>query len=159
WEQLSVATGSPLKVFTWVWLVLWISALATVVFVLFWRRDRLPDHVREMILFAGTSLVLGTTGFACFLKLAARPTHRWYYMTLIAFAAVCLDAMLFAVWRWARAAALILAALTVSATLLFELSAVICRQTNVDLIAAQLTTRVTPNDYVIVHPWYCGVSF
>ena len=48
---------------------------------------------------------------------------------------------------------MILAALTISTTFLFELPAVKCRQTNVDLIAARLSTEVAPNDYVIVHPW------
>jgi hypothetical protein len=27
------------------------------------------------------------------------------------------------------------------------------------LIAARLSTVVAPNDYVIVYPWYCGVTF
>src|SRR5262249_28031923 len=43
WEQLAVATGSPLTVFTWVWVALWIGALTTAICVLFWLRDRLPD--------------------------------------------------------------------------------------------------------------------
>src|SRR5207253_10466456 len=38
WKQLSVATGSLLTVFTWLWVALWIGALAATVFVLFWRR-------------------------------------------------------------------------------------------------------------------------
>ena len=71
WKQLSEATGSPLPVFTWVWVALWIGALAAAISVLFWRRDRLPEHVRGLILFAGTSLVLGAAGYAVFLKLAA----------------------------------------------------------------------------------------
>ena len=54
---------------------------------------------------------------------------------------------------------MILAAVTISTTFLFELPAVKCRQTNVDLIAARLSSEVAPNDYVIVHPWYCGVTF
>jgi len=29
----------------------------------------------------------------------------------------------------------------------------------VDLIAARLSTEVAASDYVIVHPWYCGVTF
>jgi hypothetical protein len=77
----------------------------------------------------------------------------------MAFSAVCLDAIFFAAWRWARPAAIILAALTISAAFLFEPPAVKCRQTNVDLIAARLSTAVAPNDYVIVHPFYCGVTF
>src|SRR5438094_773663 len=159
WNQLSEATGSPLTGFTWVWVALWIGALAATIFVLFCRRDRLPQHARRLILFAGTSLVLGAAGYTVFLKLAALPTHYWHYVPLMAFSAVCLDAMLFAVWRWARSAAIILAALAISTTFLFQLPAVKCRQTNVDLVAATLSSEVAPNDYVIVHPFYCGVTF
>jgi hypothetical protein len=31
--------------------------------------------------------------------------------------------------------------------------------TNVDLIAAKISGEVAPNDFLIVHPWYCGVTF
>jgi hypothetical protein len=159
WKELSEATGSPLTVFTWVWVALWIGALAATISVLFWLRDRLPDRVRGLILFAGTSLVLGAAGYAFFLKLSEYPTYPWHYVPLMAFSVVCLDAMFFAVWRWARPVATILAVLTISTTFLFELPAVKCRQTNVDLIAAGLSNEVAPNDYVIVHPFYCGVTF
>src|SRR6266446_922684 len=159
WKQLAVATGSPLPGFTWVWVALWIGALAATISVLFWRRHRLPDRVRGLILFAGTSLILGAAGYAVFLKLAELPTHPWHYVPLMAFSAVCLDAIFLAAWRWARPAAMILAALTISTTFLFELPAVKCRQTNVDLIAAGLSSEVAPNDYVIVHPFYYGVTF
>jgi hypothetical protein len=159
WKQLSVATGSPLTVFTWVWVALWIGALAAAICVFFWCRNSLPDRVRGLILFASTSLVLGAAGFAFFLKLSEYPTQPWNYAPLMAFSAVCFDTIFLAAWRWARPAAVILAALTISATFLFELPAVKCRQTNVDLVAARLSTEVGPNDYVIVHPWYCGVTF
>ena len=159
WKQLSEATGSPLTVFTWVWVALWIGSLAAPIFVLFWRRDRLPEHVRGLILFAGTSLLLGAAGYALFLKLAELPTHPWHYVPLMVFSAVCLEATLFAAWRWMRPAAMVLAALTISMTFLFELPAVKCRQTNVDLIAASISSEVAPNDYVIVYPFYCGVTF
>src|SRR5207248_6572557 len=154
WKQLSVATGSPLTVFTWVWVALWIGALAAAISVLFWRRDRLRDRVQGLILFAGTSLVLGAAGYAFFLKLSEYPTYPWNYVPLMAFSAVCLDAMFFAVWGWARPAAMILAAVTISTTFMFELPAVKCRQTNVDLIAARFSSEVAPNDYVIVNPFF-----
>jgi hypothetical protein len=157
WEQLAVATGSPLTVFAWVWVALWIGAFAAAISALFWRAHRLPE--RSLILFAGTSLVLGAAGYAFFLKLTEYPTQPWNYAPLIAFSAVCLDAVLFTAFRWARPAAMILAGLTISATFLFELPAVKCRQTNVDLVAARLFAEVAPNDYVIVHPWYYGVTF
>jgi hypothetical protein len=159
WKQFSLATGSPLPVFTWVWVALWTGALAAAVCVLFWRRNSLPDRVRGLILFAGTSLVLGAAGFALFLKLAGFPTQLWYYVPLMAFSIVCLDTIFLAAWGWARPAAMILAALTIATAFVFELPAVICRQTNVDFIAAQLSTQVAPNDYMIVDPWYCGATF
>src|SRR5262249_18314657 len=153
-KEFSVATGSPLTVFTWVWVALWIGALVAAISVLFWRRDRLPEHVRGLILFAGTSLVLGAAGYALFLKLAALPTQPWHYVPLMAFSAVCLDTIFLAAWPWARPAAMILAALIISTTFLFELPAVKCRQTNVDLIATRLSSDAVPNDYVIVHPFF-----
>ncbi len=159
WEEFSVATGSPLTGFTWVWVALWIGALAAAISVLFWRRDRISEHVRGLILFASTSLVLGAAGYAVFLKLAELPTQPWHYVPLMVFSAVCLDTIFLAAWRWAQPAAMILAALTISMTFLFELPAVKCRQTNVDLIAAQLSSELAPNDYVIVHPFFCGVTF
>jgi len=159
WEELSLATGSPLTGFTWVWVALWIGAFAGTISVLFWRRFSLPDRVRGLILFAGTSLVLVAAAYALFLKLAELPTQPWHYVPLMAFSAVCLDAIFLATWRWARPAAIILAALTISMTFVFELPAVKCRQTNVDLIAASLSSEVAPNDYLIVHPFFCGVTF
>src|SRR5262249_34411207 len=87
WKQLSETTGSPLPLFTWVWVALWIGGLAATISVLFWRRDRLPEHVRGLILFAGTSLVLGAAGYALFLKLVALPTHPWHYVPLMGFSA------------------------------------------------------------------------
>jgi hypothetical protein len=159
WQQLAQAMASPLPVFTWVWVALWIGAVATSMFVLLWRRARLPDRVRSVILFAGTSLVLAAAGYAVFLKLNALPTLPRYYVPLLVLSAVCLDAVLFTVSGWARPAAMILAVLAISTTFLFELPAVKCRETNVDLVAAKLSSEVVPNDFVIVYPWYCGVTF
>ena len=124
-----------------IWVALWIGAIAAAICVLFWRWDRLPDPVGGVILFAGTSLVLGAAGYAFFLKLAKYPTQPWNYVPLLAFSAVCIDTIFLAAWRWARSAATILAVVTISTAFLFELPSVICRQTNVDLIAAHLSTQ------------------
>ena len=159
WEEFSMATGSPMTGFTWVWVALWIGALAAAISVLFWRRDCLSEHVRGLILFASTSVVLGAAAYAVFLKLAALPTHPWHYVPLMAFSAVCLDTIFLAAWRWARPAAMILAVVTIATTFLFELPAVKCRQTNVDLLAAPLSSEVAANDYVIVYPFFCGTTF
>jgi hypothetical protein len=90
WMQLSAATGYPLTIFAWLWVALWIGALAAVISVLFWQRDRLPEHVRGVVLFAGTSLILGTAGYALFSKLSDYPPHTWHYVPLMSFSAVCI---------------------------------------------------------------------
>src|SRR5207237_8011418 len=131
WKQLAVATGSPLTVFTWVWVALWIGAVAAAICVLFWHRDRFPDRVRGLILFASTSLILGAAGFAFFLKLAALPTQPWYYVPFMTFSVVCLDTIFFTAWRWGGPAAPILALVTTASAFVFEQPPVICRQTNV----------------------------
>jgi len=159
WKQFALAIGSPVTGFTWVWVALWTGALATTIYVLFCNRDRLPDRARSRILFAGTTVVFGTAGFAVFLKLAALPIQPRYYVPLMALSVVCFDTIFLAAWRWTRSAAMILAVVTITAAFLFELPAVICRQTNVDFIAAGLSPEATSNDYVIVHPWHCGVTF
>jgi hypothetical protein len=159
WEQLAVATGSPLTIFTCVWVAFWVGLIAAAIFVLLWRRDRVPERVRGLILFAGTSVLLGAAGYALFLKLAQYPTHPWHYVPLMVFSAVCLDAMFFAMWPSARPAAMILAALTIPSAVVFDLPAVKCRQTNVDLVAASVSSEVAPNDFVIVYPFYCGTTF
>jgi len=41
---------------------------------------------------------------------------------------------------------------------LFALPAVKCRQTNVDLIPPVFSAEGGSNDYVIVHPFFCGVT-
>jgi hypothetical protein len=33
------------------------------------------------------------------------------------------------------------------------------RFTNVDLVAQRLTKEAAPNDFIIVNPWYCGITF
>src|SRR5207247_1362365 len=45
WKVFSVATGSLFTGFTWVWVALWIGALATAICVLFCRRGRLLNYI------------------------------------------------------------------------------------------------------------------
>jgi len=159
WQQLSEATGSPLTIFTWVWVAFWVGLIAAAIFVLLRRHDRVPEHARGLTLFAGTNLVLGVAGYAVFLKMSQYSTHMWNYVPLMVFSAVCLDTMFFTVWRWGRPAAMIFAALTIPSAVVFDLPAMKCRQTNVDVIAARIATEVAPNDYIIVYPFYCGTTF
>ena len=60
--------------------------------------------------------------------------------------------------RWAEPVLTAFVAIAVIASFLLNRAPLECRQTNVDLVAARLLKEAAPNDYIIVNPWYFGVS-
>lgn len=160
WQNLSVATGYPLPAFNWVWVALCVVAVGVLGVSLFRRAFGPPQkNGNDLTPFAGVAMVVALVTFAVFLKTADLPTQAWYYTTLIAFVAVCLDAIFSTTHRWARLALVPFAAWAGIAALLWGLPTLETRQTNVDTLAARLNGEVSIDDYVIVHPWYCGATF
>ena len=160
WEKFSTAVGFQWLGFSWLWPALCLSAMGMSLLVVLPRAQ--PASViprQDLILFGAVALVVGVAGSILFLKLSDLPAEPRYYLPLMAFAAVCLDAILPECHRRAQPALITFAALTTVATLLCETPALKCRQTNVDVIAARLIKEAAPDDYIIVNPWFCGVSF
>jgi len=115
----------------------------------------------DLPLFAGTTALVSALGFAVFLWYAALPTEPWYYLPLLALAAVCFELGL-PVSGHVRAAVAGLCIVTsvLSASLaLIEHKTINWRFTNVDIVVARLKTESDPGDYIIVSPWYCGITF
>lgn len=115
----------------------------------------------DLSLFAGSTLLAAFAGFTGFLWFAALPTQSWYFLPLIGLTAVCFDLglPLVSLQRYCRAAFLALAAGTALIALPLAHQNLDVRFTNVDLLARQLAAEASPQDFVIVTPWYCGVSF
>jgi hypothetical protein len=159
WNKLVGAIGYPVTAFAWVWVALCLGAAASSLLVLTRHGAEVTLPRRELMTFGAVALCTGVAGFTVFLEVADLPTQPWYYVPLLAFVGVCLDATLPAYHRWARPA---LSALGVLAVLIGYPSGVRAaevRQTNIDLLAARVAEEAGPDDYVIVHPWYCGASF
>lgn len=144
---------------------LWaLLALAALAFA--WRRrgaaaDAGADGAWPRAAFAATALVAGTLGFAGFVAWSRLPSQPWYYLPAMALAAVAIDALLAPTLRSPRArlgAALAVIALA-AAHAPAILPAVAVRQTNLDRVAARVAAEATPNDLVVVTPWFCGVTF
>ena len=160
WKNFSTAVGFQLPGLNWLWLALCLSAMGMSLPVASPRAQPVSDSAhRDLILFGAVALVVGVASFIIFLKLADLPTQPWYYLPLMVFVAMCLDAILPGCHHWARLAVTALATVATIASLLFGTPALECRQTNVDIIASRLIKEAAPNDYIIVHPWYFGVSF
>jgi hypothetical protein len=142
----------------WLWITLALVAIARCVKGIRVMPNGTENDINSIALFAGTALIVGLIAFFIFLWIAKMPTKVWYFLPLMTFGAVCIDAAL-ANWpvRWQvwRTAFAILALVCLPSTR--ELTSY--RQTNMDLIANVLRERADAHDLIIVHPWTFGVSF
>jgi hypothetical protein len=152
---LSELTGN----FLGVWLA--VVALAAVLGIgrIFFKA--LPDEVDgqpDLPLFGGIATLLGVAGFGMFVKLSGLPTQVWYYVPVLCFTMVCCDGVFPRVHSSTRTGVLAIALLA----LIFSspaYSALRWRQTNGDLITAQVSKAAAAGDYIVVNPWYYGVTF
>jgi hypothetical protein len=119
-----------------------------------------PSHVAtDLTLFSGVTLLTAIVAFAGFLWFAALFTEPWYFMPLLALAAACYEIGLPLSGRHARAAVSGFAVATLAGAVYVARGNLSQRFTNVDLIAQRLTAQAAPDDYIIVSPWYCGITF
>jgi hypothetical protein len=156
WRHLSQITGI---LFISVWLLVILFAAAFGIAQAFLRtRPKEKPGPSDLALFGGMALVLGLAGFWGFLKLTGLPTQIWYYIPGLCFAMVCCDAVVARVNRVTDYAVLAIAvtALVVSSS---AYAALRWRQTNGDLVAAQVARNADANDLVVVHPWYFGLTY
>jgi hypothetical protein len=155
-NMLMSARAPDVPVLEWAWLV----ALAVAIpgLVLGIRAGRDGDRVR----YVAAALVLASLAFAVFLRLVQVRSMYWYYLPILAFAALCADVALDELARRVRRvwpAQLVAVALVALAALPSVASAVRIRMTNLDVIAATISKDARPDDLVVVLPWYYGISF
>ena len=160
WQNLSLALGHPVPAFNWVWVSLCAIALIAAGVAVVRRLPR-PASAEggDLAAYAATAMVVSLAVFAAFLKTADLPTQAWYYTTLMAFVALCLDAILATAHRRARPALGLFAVGAGVLALVWGPGALESSQTNIDTLAALLGSDAAAGDYVIVHPWYCGATF
>jgi hypothetical protein len=145
----------------WVWL--WLAAGGISAGLAAQVRGSPPQRhgTRDGGLYCVVALVVALSAYFVFLKILRYPTQPWYYVDLMALMAVTLEGGLAALrWPWwengGRAA---LAGVIGLFSFMPAWQTAHLRQTNMDLIAAQLEQRATSGDVIVVAPWYYGVSF
>jgi hypothetical protein len=158
-SHLVEALGTTADWHFWVWMALFIAGAALAWNSLF--NKRAPEEERSQVLFATVMLFSSLAGVLCFLFVLHYPTPPWYYLGLMALMAVCLDIIFGSVRNasWLQLARAGVAILIAAASLPSEWRQLVLRQTNVDLIAANLNQAAGPNDLVVVAPWTYGISF
>ncbi len=149
--ELARTASAPIETLRWVWLLLAILAFIPL------RRieDAGEEDARLFALLSLPGLLLGQWAF---MEALGYPPRPWYYLSVLAVAAVALDVRLAGsqVGRVSRlgAAALAVLALALPATVLARM-----RMTNVDLVEARIAAEAAPGDLVVVAPWYMGISY
>ncbi len=151
-SALSEALNNAGRWMTPVWAALLLAALAAAV-LLAARRPSRP------IVFHATALAAGLVLYLLFLRRLGLAPRPWYFLLLLAPAALAFDAILgqiqSAPLRLARAGAALLIGL---GCLPAAGHGARRRQSNVALVAAQLRQSAQPGDLILVSPWYYGVS-
>ena len=152
--------GSRLEVAAWI--VLFALALIGGIWVV--ARNAANDDGQaktEHILFGFVTLVVGTAGYAGFISVLGYLIQPWYFIAFLAFAATCVEIVLASLPSrksslFARAA-FTLAIISVGTYPAWQ--ALHFRQTNVDVVAAQLQVQAEPNDLILINTWNYGISF
>jgi len=154
-HHLSGLTGSFLSVWVLVAVIALVAGIGRALMAP--RQDAAADRL-DLPLFGSLALALGAAGFAVFIKLTGLPTQVWYYIPVLCFTVLCCDAILPRALPATTVGVLVIAvgALVVSPS---AYSALRWRQTNGDLLAAQVSKAAGAGDLIIVHPWYYGLSF
>lgn len=163
WSMFSKALRSGGGLMLWVWIGLFaFGLLAAAIAQASSVGSAAIEARRDLILYGGTVMVAGTIGFLVFLKMLDMHTEPWYYLLPMALAAICLDVVLGTLaaerlaWRVTRLA---FAAIVGVCVFLPAWRGVQVRQTNVDLIAAEMERIAAKDDLILVYPWFCGATF
>lgn len=112
----------------------------------------------DLPLFAGVTLLAAIAGFAGFLWYAALISEPWYFLPLLALAAAAFELGLPASGHF-RAVCFGFAAMTLVLSVPAARDGLNWRFTNVDLLARKLTAEAKAGDFIVVNPWYCGITF
>ncbi|MEY2489502.1 MAG: hypothetical protein QOC70_1444, partial [Verrucomicrobiota bacterium] len=152
--------GSRLEIAAWI--VLFALALIGGLWTLRRQFADLNDEAKnERLLFGLVTLAVGTAGYAGFIRSLGYLTQPWYYIAFVAFAATCIEIVLSSIWT-SQLSLLVrgtfaLAIMCVGAYPAWQ--ALHFRQTNVDVVAAQLLREAAPEDLILINSWNYGISF
>ena len=156
--------GFPLGIYSCLWAV---AACAVVIggFAALWRKAGTSSAVssgvgaEDLRLYAATTLLTGLLGFAVFHWFVALPIKPWYLLPLLALTVACFDAGLPPLSRPLRVALCGVLLATACITIPCAYGPLSSRLTNVDLLARRLAAEAAPGDFILVAPWYCGITF
>jgi hypothetical protein len=165
-DNFNAIAAFPLPQYVWVWKLLGLAVVglgAAAFFRLPRQSVRSGDRMTpgELQVFASVTLLAALAGYFSFLYFAALITSPWYFLPLLALGAVCFDLGVPVTTLPRLLRTIVFGVLIATAVIAVPFAArnLNCRFTNVDLVAKRLIEEISPQDYVVVTPWYLGISF
>jgi hypothetical protein len=156
---IQITGGFSSKWFLGVWFVLVLIAAVLGIAPFLMAVDKKGPGRQDVSLFAGVALISGFVGYGLFFKLAGLPVQPWYCIPLLGFMAVCCDVILPRIHPAMRPVMLLVAIISVLLAFPVTYAKVQQRRSNGDWIVEKLAHNIRSDDFVIVHPWYYGLTF
>jgi hypothetical protein len=163
YAQFQDSFGFPFGFYLYVWAFL--ALFMIICGCLVWLRNSKTitnsDQIKgdDLYLFAGITIPVGLGVFCIFLWIAALPGQSWYLLPVMAVAVTCFDAALPSLQRYWRAAFFGFIVVTTLISIPITGHETKYHLTNMDIRVRQLASHISADDYVIVLPWLCGISF
>ncbi len=159
--NFEMATAFPFEPFTAVWEMLAVLVIGLALFSLARKKPGDENGSQDLPIFAGVTLLAVAVLFLAFLKFAAAGARPWYFLPPLALAAACFDfgIPLARLPRLGRVSVFATVIGTALISVTFAQSDLRVHFTNADRLAAQVKKSASPNDVVVVTPWFCGITF
>jgi hypothetical protein len=125
------------------------------------RTGELKEQPKDRLFICVLGMVIAIGAYYVFQEILSYVIRPWYYLPLLALVAVTLDCAIefLAKTAWMRVARLALVTIIAGTLLVPAWQAVQVRQTNIDLVVQELEELSSAEDFILVEPWFCGVSF
>lgn len=145
----------------WLWLLLLLFAVAVLVRILTPSPRKQHEHHTDIALYLLVTLLVSVMAYLSFIKILSLPTQDWNYLPLMALMATIMDKGfdLACSNRYYRMARIVLVAGIAFYVFPTAWSAAQIRKTNMDILATRLQAIASVNDFIVVNPFYLGVSF
>jgi hypothetical protein len=146
----------------WVWGGLLALTLAACCYRLVRSAPAETGKEKDAAVFLGASMLCGTVLYAGVLLSARVPTQDWYYLAIMGFLAVVIEAAVHLLVRRSRNGRIARIVLVLGVAALVSTAArreAHVRMTDVDLIAEYLEKTAAKDDLILISPWQPGVTF
>lgn len=142
----------------WLWVCV---SLGSLIVALAWQFTRRDQHRRDLALYSAVAGVVALICTMTFFRVISWPTNIWYYLPMVAIAAVALDCVIDGVIPGSRGTVAKTAAaavcIIVACPALWERMQT--RASDVDLIAHMIEERAQPGDVVVIGQFTDAITF